>query len=95
MKQVQLPPGCRSLRLEDGTRYVARREGGMVTVSDDHARAIDKMPGNGDAGLVHGNAGMTIKGGPRNGRKCLSCGRLWYPWTLECCGEATVPESVS
>ena len=27
-RQVQLPPGCRSLRFEDGTRYVAEREGG-------------------------------------------------------------------
>lgn len=96
MKQVNLPPGCRSLRFEDGTRVVARREGGMVTVSDDHARAIDAVPGNGVAGLVTGNAGTYFGRGPANGRRCVACQptRLWYAWTERCprCDAATVPE---
>ena len=52
MRVVNLPPGCQGLRLEDGTHYRAAREGGRITVSDDHAKAIDAIPGNGTAGLV-------------------------------------------
>ena len=52
MVQVNLPPGCRSLAFEDGTRYVAPRSGGRIDVTHDHAAAIDKISGNGDAGLV-------------------------------------------
>ena len=52
MPYVNLPPGCRSLQMEDGKRYVAGRSGGRVEVSAEHAAAIDRLSGNGDAGLV-------------------------------------------
>lgn len=95
MKQVQLPPGCRSLQFQDGTRVVAAREGGKVTVSDAHARDIDRMPGNGVAGLVTGNVGQFVTG-KKNGRWCKSCSpaRLWQPWSTECpkCGAPTESE---
>jgi hypothetical protein len=92
--KVNLPPGCRSLRLEDGTRYVAAREGGSVTVSDSHAAAIDRMDGNGTAGLVTGK--YRVFGAGKNGRWCFSCvpARLWNAWNDVCprCGEPTQPE---
>lgn len=99
MKQVQLPPGCRSLRFQDGTRVVASREGGRVTVSDSHAHAIDAMPGNGVAGLVTGNTGTYVVGAKKNGRWCKTCqpARLWNAWSAKCprCGAATEPEGQS
>lgn len=86
--KVNLPPGCRSLQLEDGTRYVAPRTGGAVTVSDDHAAAIDRIPGNGTAGLVTGQFREFGTSG-KPGRVC--CGRRWYAWSLTCprCGGPT------
>ena len=93
-RQVNLPPGCRSLRMEDGQRYVAPREGGKVTVSDEHAAAINRMPGNGTAGLVSAGAFYAPVGKP--GRVCTGCGRVYYAFTLQCpreaCGAATEPE---
>lgn len=95
--QVNLPPGCKSLQMEDGTRYLASRAGGKVTVADDHAAAIDRIPGNGTAGLVTGQFREFGTGGGGNGRWCFSCqpARLWNPWSMLCprCGEATEPES--
>jgi hypothetical protein len=91
---VNLPDGCRSLQMQDGTRYVASRAGGKVTVADSHAAAIDRIPGNGTAGLVH--ASFREYGAGGNGRWCRNCqpARLWNPWNELCpkCGEATQPE---
>ena len=94
--QVNLPPGCRSLAFEDGTRYVAGRTGGRVTVADSHAAAIDRIPGNGTAGLVHGNPGTFVTSARKNGRWCKACSpaRLWNAWSLVCpkCNAPTEPE---
>ena len=96
MPQVQLPPGCRSLQMEDGRRYVASRTGGHVTVSDSHAAAIDRMPGNGVAGLVTAKFREFGTGERKNGRWCTTCqpARLWNAWSTSCprCGAATDPE---
>ena len=51
MVQVHLPPGCKSLAMGRREEYTASRGGGTVNVTHSHAVAIDKMPGNGDAGL--------------------------------------------
>lgn len=95
MPVVNLPPGCRSLQMQDGQRYVAGRAGGHVTVSDDHAAAIDKVSGNGTAGLVTGKF-RAFGGGKKAGRWCRSCqpARLWNAWNDTCprCGAATEPE---
>ena len=95
MPYVNLPPGCRSLKMADGTRYVASREGGKVNVADGHARAIDQVGGNGTAGLV--TAGFREFGAVKKaGRWCTNCqpARLWQPWSALCprCGAATEPE---
>jgi hypothetical protein len=95
MPKVQLPPGNSGLQMEDGTHYKAGRPGGYVNVSDDHARAIDRMSGNGTAGLI--TAGFRVFGSsPRAGRWCTSCqpARLWNAWNDSCprCGAATEPE---
>lgn len=90
--RTELPPGCSSLRMEDGTRYKARKAGGFVNVSEGHADAINRLSGNGDAGLV------TAKGhhflGTKAGRWCEPCRFLAQGWSTECprCGGATVPE---
>lgn len=93
--RVNLPPGCRSLAMEDGTRYVAPRSGGAVTVSDDHAAAIDRIDGNGTAGLVTGQF-REYGGTGKPGRVCSGCGRRYYAFTTQCprevCGAPTVPE---
>jgi len=82
--------------MEDGRRYVASRTGGSVTVSDSHAAAIDRMPGNGTAGLVTAGFREFGTGAVRNGRWCRSCqpARLWNAWNTTCvkCGAATEPE---
>lgn len=95
MRQVQLPPGCRSLQMEDGRKYVAAREGGMVTVSDAHARAIDKMPGNGVAGLITAGFRVYVGGDRAPGRICTRCGFHAYGWSMTCprssCGAPTEP----
>lgn len=95
MPYVNCPPGLASLRMEDGTRYKATRPGGRVEVSGEHAAAIDRIPGNGTAGLV--TAGFRVYGSsPKAGRWCRECSpaRLWNPWNASCpkCGSATVPE---
>ncbi len=96
MVQVNLPPGCKALAFEDGTRYVAPRSGGRIDVTHDHAAAIDKISGNGDAGLVTGK-NRVFGALTKPGRWCTSCqpARLWQPWSKECprCGSATVPEN--
>jgi len=81
-RQVNLPPGCSSLRFEDGTQYKASRPGGTVTVSDSHGAAINRMGGNGTAGLVNGNPGLFINA--KKGQECPSCHRRWMPWTKVC-----------
>lgn len=95
MPRVQLPPGCAQLKFADGDpRPVkAARPGGSVVVSDERAKMIDSMRGNGEGGLVHGKHrefGAVTKAG----RWCLACRRLWYPWAVSCprCGAETVAE---
>jgi hypothetical protein len=91
-RQVQLPPGCSSLRFEDGTQYKAARPGGTITVADNHGAAINRMSGNGTAGLVNGAPGLFVRS--RTGRKCVPCNKRWMPWVEHChkCGGATEPE---
>ena len=95
MPRVNLPPGCSSLQMEDGSRYKAGRPGGAVTVSDSHAAAIDRVSGNGTAGLV--SAGFRVFGSsPKAGRWCNHCqpARLWNAWNDFCpkCNAPTEPE---
>jgi hypothetical protein len=92
VKRANLPPGCSSLRMEDGTQYKAARPGGHVEVADHHARAINQTGGNGDAGLVSAKGWHYL--GTKRGRVCPSCRWVWNVWTTECrrCGVATEPE---
>lgn len=92
MPKVQLPPGNSAIRMEDGTRYKAARTGGYVTVSDEHARAIDRLAGNGDAGLLTG--AFRSYGGTRRAQVCPCGPTRWNSWTKTCpkCGGETVPE---
>jgi hypothetical protein len=89
---VQLPPGCRSLRMQDGTRYTGR-EGGHVNVADEHAPHVRREIG-GDAGLV-GHGSFRSFMGTKAGKWCISCRFLAQGWASCCprCGGPVVPES--
>lgn len=92
MPYVNLPPGCSSLKFEDGSVAKATRPGGRAFLSDAQASAVDRMDGNGSAGLVTGNTGMHL--GTKKGRWCKKCRRLWNAWSAICprCDAPTEPE---
>ena len=85
MPYMNLPPGGRSVRMHDGTRYVAPREGGRVLVEDHHVTDINAMGGNGTAGLLTAGFREFVTG-RRNGRWCRECSppRLWNAWNATC-----------
>ena len=79
--------------MQDGTHYPADREGGTVTVSDEHAPHVRREVG-GDAGLVGYGAFRSFMG-TKAGRWCISCRFLAQNWSLSCprCGGDTIPEA--
>jgi hypothetical protein len=86
--KVNLPPGCSGFDCKDGTKYKADKPGGSVTVSEDHARAINQ-------GQYGQKDFITAKGaqafGTRRGRWCAPCRRVWNAWNDTCprCGGVT------
>lgn len=78
--------------MQDGSRY-SGRPGGHVTVSDEHAAAIERSDG-GDAGLVQARHRGFL--GTKRGMVCTSCvpRRIWNAWSAHCprCKAPTVPE---
>ncbi len=93
MPYVNFPPGMRSLAFTDGLPpATASREGGRVELSDERARAVDAMTGNGDAGLV--TARFRSYGGTKRGRVCSCSPTIWNAWTTQCpkCKSLTLPE---
>lgn len=78
--------------MQDGTQYRGR-EGGSVTVTDEHAPHIQRQVG-GDAGLV-GSAAFRQFAGTRDGRWCEPCRFLAQRWSVVCprCGRDTIPEA--
>jgi len=91
-RTVTLPPGCAGFTMQDGTQYRGR-EGGSVTVTDEHAPHIQRQVG-GDAGLV-GSAAFRQFAGTRDGRWCEPCRFLAQRWSVVCprCGRDTIPEA--
>lgn len=89
--RVNMPPGNSGFTMYDGTHY-KDRPGGHVDVEDHHAPAINRMLGNGDAGLLSATGRHFI--GTKNGRWCTDCRRLWNAWNDTCvkCGAPTVAE---
>lgn len=87
---MHLPPGCEGLT--GGAERYRARPGGTVTVTDDDAKRINAMPGNGTAGLV--TAAYRVFLGTKKGMRCPADGRVWNAWTEHChsCGTATVPD---
>ena len=86
----------RQIRTYDNTVYKVDRATGRMNVdNEDHARAINQMSGNGDAGLLNGQF-RVFGSSPRAGRWCRSCqpARLWNSWNDFCprCNAATEPE---
>lgn len=87
-----MPPGCFGLDLADGTKYTGK-PGEVVSVSDEHARAINKS-WYGTAGVMRGDEHHAV--GTKTARVCLSCAptRRWNAWSIECprCGAQTYIE---
>jgi hypothetical protein len=77
--------------MEDGTLYRATKAGGKITVSDEHARDINKLRGNGEGGLI--NATFHEFGSGAGGRVCDCSPTVYYEWTKTCprCGAETKP----
>jgi len=81
MPKVQLPPGCYGFDCKDGTKYTARKPGGTIEVSDQHAKSINEGQ-FGDTGLVSAKGALSF--GTRKGRLCPSCNTIWNVWTKVC-----------
>lgn len=78
--------------MEDGTLYRATKPGGKITVSDEHARDIDKLRGNGEGGLLHATF-REYGDAAQGGRTCDCSPTIYYEWTKVCprCGAETKP----
>jgi hypothetical protein len=90
--RVNMPPGNSGFTMTgDGTHYKGK-PGGHVDVEDHHAPAINRMLGNGDAGLLSAKGAHYI--GTKAGRWCTECRFLANSWSVECprCRRPTVPE---
>lgn len=85
MPYVNLPPGNFRLAFPDGS--LARRENGKAFVTDEQAKMINSMRGNGEGGLINGQPGERGAAGGAPGWSC--CGGLWYAWSPACprCGK--------
>lgn len=90
--RVNLAPGCSGFQMEDGSHYKAGRPGGHVDVEDHHAPYINRLAGNGDAGLLSAKGRHFL--GTKKGRWCATCRFLAQGWSTVCprCGRPTVPE---
>jgi hypothetical protein len=93
MPWITLPPGCRRLTFADGSKPAVANWRGRAEVTESQAKMIDSMRGNGEGGLIHGQAGEYGVTG-KAGRWCQDCRRLWYAWAIRCprCGTETTPE---
>lgn len=91
MPYVNAPPGNVRLAFADGGAP-ARRENGRFFVSDERAKMINSMSGNGEGGLLNASSREYGARGGKPGRTC--CGRLYYAFTVTCpqCGRETSPE---
>lgn len=89
--RVALPPGCSGFTGADGSKDLARKPGGTVELSDDHAARLAGSR-NVASGLISLNAGTRLA--TKAGRRCPACRFLAQGWSAECprCGGATVPE---
>jgi len=92
MTRVSVPPGCRGLDMQDGTRYTVPRDG-QVHVADRHADAI-RRGWYGQSGVMV--LADTVQAGTKTTRwcGCTPGGRAWQAWTTVCprCGTPTTEE---
>jgi hypothetical protein len=79
--KVQLPPGCAGFDCKDGTKYKANKSGGVVEVSERHARAINEGQ-YGQTGFISAEGSQSF--GTKRGQQCPSCNRIWNVWNKIC-----------
>ena len=81
MPDYRVPPGCEGLKLEDGTRYAAGRDGRIVVDRPDHARAIERV-GHAGGGHIH----RVMVGAPARtpSKTCTVCRFVAYAWQANC-----------
>lgn len=85
MPDYRVPPGCEGLRLEDGTRYAATRDGRIVVDREDHARAIERVGHNGGGHIHRVMVGAPVR---TPSKECTGCRFVGYAWQSTCpkCG---------
>jgi hypothetical protein len=90
MPQINLPPGNRRLTFADRSKPVNADRWGHATVTDEQARMINSMTGNGEGGLINALGGEYGPGAV-GGRTCTCSATIYYEWTKVCprCGEET------
>lgn len=86
MPDFRVPPGCEGLKLEDGSRYEAGRDGRIVVDRPDHAAAIERV-GRTGGGHIH----RVRVGSPTRTpyTECVPCRFRGYAWQSTCpkCGQ--------
>lgn len=89
MPRVQLPDGCTGLDFGNGQKYTAPKPGGMVEVSEDASRQLNRSWYK-QSGTMHAEQHFAVA--TRDGRYCPPCRRWWQVWTNTChkCGQPTI-----
>jgi hypothetical protein len=90
MPIINLPPGNKQLAFADGSPKARADHRGRAYVTDEQAKMINSMRGNGEGGLINALGGE-YGPGAQGGRIC-GCGpTIYYEWTKTCpkCGQAT------
>jgi hypothetical protein len=92
MPTINLPPGNRRLTFADGSEPVTANRKGHAVVTDEQAKMINSMRGNGEGGLINARTGE-FGPGATGGRTCACSPTRYYEWTKACprCGAETVP----
>lgn len=90
MPTINLPPGNKRLTFADGSEPATANRRGRAVVTDEQARMINSMRGNGEGGLINAFAGEYGPGAV-GGRICGCSRTIYYEWTLICprCGAET------
>lgn len=87
--RVQLPTGCTGLDFGNGQKYTAPDAGGMVEISEDASRQLNRSWYR-QSGTMFAEQHFALA--TKDGRYCPPCKRWWQVWSVACprCGEPTL-----